>query len=527
MVSYLFAGNIKYVSEADITFSEDVGNPAECEEEGQDLCLKWSSATLRIRQIETGDDAISCVEKEMNANETVGVTSCIALNDEQLYGGPITGTQYWPSQKNIKTENPYVTGMGGFGGMVEPYWLTSTGKAYFVPADIPLFISQNETYLCFTSKIEDPYLRDGTGNVSLKYTVCSGADPKSVHLYATQKFLELPRDIPDTRMFQHPVWSTWARYKRIITTDIVLGFADEINSYGFNNSQLEIDDKWETCYGSDEFQNATFSDPGSMIATLKEKGFRVTVWTHPFIALFCPAHDEAKSKGFLAVSRDGRSDTTIWWNGVAGLVNFTNPDAATWWKDRLQNLSRTYSINAFKYDAGEASYLPGSPKVGFLNAPIRLQPNVFTTDYVETVANITVDKLTEVRVVYRNQKEPIYVRMSDKDSQWTINNGLKSLVTTLLAMNMVGYSFVLPDMVGGNGYGERPTKELFIRWLQANALMPTVQFSYVPWDYDDEVSIFNTSCYTSCLLSELTSVPVDMFHFKELCKLTTLIKRNT
>lgn len=52
---------------------------------------------------------------------------------------------------------------------------------------------------------------------------------------------------------------------------------------------------------------------------------------------------------------------------------------------------------------------------------------------------------------------------------------------------MVGYPFVLPDMIGGNGYNNRPpTKELFIRWLQANVFMPSLQFSYVPWDYDNE-----------------------------------------
>ncbi len=51
-------------------------------------------------------------------------------------------------------------------------------------------------------------------------------------------------------------------------------------------------------------------------------------------------------------------------------------------------------------------------------------------------------------------------------------------------------------MIGGNGYGpgvditaesNMPSKELFVRWMQANVFMPTMQFSYVPWDYDQEV----------------------------------------
>jgi len=62
----------------------------------------------------------------------------------------------------------------------------------------------------------------------------------------------------------------------------------------------------------------------------------------------------------------------------------------------------------------------------------------------------------------------------------------------LLQMNMAGYGLVLPDMIGGNGYDNiKPDKEIFLRWLQANTFMPSIQFSYVPWDHDTEVSFFS------------------------------------
>ena len=32
-----------------------------------------------------------------------------------------------------------------------------------------------------------------------------------------------------------------------------------------------------------------------------------------------------------------------------------------------------------------------------------------------------------------------------------------------------------------------PPKELFVRWMQANVFMPAMQFSFVPWQYDQEV----------------------------------------
>lgn len=55
-------------------------------------------------------------------------------------------------------------------------------------------------------------------------------------------------------------------------------------------------------------------------------------------------------------------------------------------------------------------------------------------------------------------------------------------------MGLSGYPFILPDMIGGNAYGEKPSKELFIRWVQVNALLPAMQFSLLPWDFDEEVN---------------------------------------
>ena len=87
--------------------------------------------------------------------------------------------------------------------------------------------------------------------------------------------------------------------------------------------------------------------------------------------------------------------------------------------------------------------------------------------------------------------------MIDKDSFWTFENGLPTLITTMFQMNINGYPLVLPDMIGGNGYDGAPAAELFIRWLQANVFMPSLQFSYVPWDYDNEVNIVFLSIFCS------------------------------
>ena len=70
----------------------------------------------------------------------------------------------------------------------------------------------------------------------------------------------------------------------------------------------------------------------------------------------------------------------------------------------------------------------------------------------------------------------IYYRILDRASDWTIHDGLKSVITATLHFGLLGYPFVLPDIIGGNGDPDKSNKELFIRWSQLTAFMPAMQF---------------------------------------------------
>lgn len=88
--------------------------------------------------------------------------------------------------------------------------------------------------------------------------------------------------------------------------------------------------------------------------------------------------------------------------------------------------------------------------------------------------------MIEVRAGYKSQHLPVFVRMMDRGSDWSWNNGLHTLISTALTMSIAGYPFNLPDMIGGNG---RPSQELLYRWIQASTFLPSMQFSVPPWDF--------------------------------------------
>ena len=88
---------------------------------------------------------------------------------------------------------------------------------------------------------------------------------------------------------------------------------------------------------------------------------------------------------------------------------------------------------------------------------------------------------------------------------------MRSIIPTLLTSGVMGYPFCLPDMIGGNAYfGRHPDRELLVRWAQANALMPAMQFSIAPWDVSADVAELCAECLQ--LREHVVEALIDLTH---------------
>lgn len=116
-------------------------------------------------------------------------------------------------------------------------------------------------------------------------------------------------------------------------------------------------------------------------------------------------------------------------------------------------------------------------------------PSEYIQHYVEMAMQAdTHTRRQEVRVGCLTQHAPLLVRMLDRRSRWGIDNGLRTLIPTALTFGLLGYPFVLPDMIGGNAYdGAQVEPELYVRWLQVNVFLPAIQFSIPPWVFNDTI----------------------------------------
>lgn len=463
------------------------------------ICLNWKRyGKLRIIKSDYGDDSCHNVIWTPSSYDFTP-TDCLSMAGANWYGGSELHTQRWPLQEAEIPMQPFLSQdsyimKDFYGNVLEPFWINSNGVGVIINSTTPLHVGTNQNkakQLCFKAEFSGQHFNPEPGQAypTLDYTVCKSKTVKSVHQFMYNKYFERPTGMPDVRMLKSPIWSTWARYKTLINQSSVLEYAKEISDYGFTNSQLEIDDMFSTNYGDFDFDADKFPNPAEMIKNLKTEGYRVTAWITPFANLDSYSFGEGLKMGYWLRDKQGNVPALVsWWQGIGAIIDVTNPDAVNWYVSRLKKMKDTYGVDSFKFDAGEMTYLPPSYKtLGTLE-----NSGLFTKLYVDAVSRL--GTMIEVRCGYKSQKYPAFVRMADKDSKWGYDNGLRTLIPVALTMGILGYPFILPDMIGGNGYGEHlatdvvlPERELYIRWLQLSAYMPSMQFSFVPWQYDAEV----------------------------------------
>lgn len=161
--------------------------------------------------------------------QNLEVEDCFMMHDEYFdevywYGGAESYAQVWPiNAKSPSVSSEYTSSdiPWRFGNVLERYWLSSRGVYIYVPAEIPLHVKVHPNLkICLRSSFIGSKFRGASysqeffnSSTELRYTVCIADDINSAHKLALDtNVIDRPRQLPDLRMIQHPIWSTWARY---------------------------------------------------------------------------------------------------------------------------------------------------------------------------------------------------------------------------------------------------------------------------------------------------------------------------
>lgn len=174
----------------------------------------------------------------------------------------------------------------------------------------------------------------------------------------------------------------------------------------------------------------------SMTDELHQMGIRTTLWVANFVNVDSNTFAEHRNDGFLVRDISGNVGITGWWAGFGSVWDYTNPAPPP---SSAADLCVSNNVTA---SMGSSS-IPARP----------------------TSCRATCAPLCPSRP--RNTP--------------TISTGLAAMISQAFTVSLRGFFYVMPDIVGGNEYGREPLdKELLVRWAQASALMPLIQFSKGP-----------------------------------------------
>jgi len=357
-----------------------------------------------------------------------------------------------------------------------PFYLTNRGYGVFVNS--PSAVS----YEVASEKVSR--VQFSVPGESLEYYVIYGPTPREV----LEKYTALTGRPALPPAWSFGLWLTTSfttSYDEATCTSFIQGMAErDLPLHVFH-----FDCFWMKAFHWCDFtwDPATFPDPPAMLARLKERGLRICVWINPYIAQASPLFAEGHAHGYLLKKPNGDTWQTDQWQAGMGIVDFTNPAACVWFKDKLRALL-DMGVDAFKTDFGER--IPIDVQYHDGSDPVAMH-NFYTHLYNKTVFDLLQDHrgIGEATLFARSataggQQFPVHW---GGDCYSTFESMAESLRGGL-SLCASGFGFWSHDIGGFEG---TPPFEVYKRWIAFGLLSSHSRLhgssSYrVPWLFDDE-----------------------------------------
>lgn len=347
---------------------------------------------------------------------------------------------------------------------------------------VPFLLSNKGRYIWSEKPFRFAVLGNGisiTSDFEAVTVTSAGRTLKDAYMTACQKHFRPGGTLPAALFFTMPQYNTWIELMYNQNQEDILRYAKGIIRNGFPRGVLMVDDNWQRYYGNFDFRAEKFPDPEGMVRELHNLGFKVMLWTCPFVSADSPEYRELRAKGYLIKNKNGQPAIISWWNGQSACYDLTNPEAAAHFVSVLKNMQQEYGIDGFKFDAGDNNFYTSKDLASY-------QKDAISVDHTLAWAKIGLEfPFNEYRAGWKMGGEALVQRLGDKNYSW---KAVQSLIPEMIAAGLMGYSYTCPDMIGGGQYRSfvdmdqsKIDQALIVRSAQVHALMPMMQFSVAPW----------------------------------------------
>ena len=310
---------------------------------------------------------------------------------------------------------------------------------------------------------------------------------------AFRRVFSPPASVPD---WSYGLWVSRCFYKDQEELETVLEKSKE-NSISFDvvnldarawmNAETRTDFKWDV---------SRWDDYPDYIPSLNSRGYKVCLWENPYVSSTSELYAEGDQNGYFAKDDSGNTYPLDWVpDGLdgfpkppfAGLVDFTNEKARSWWK----NLHKPYlkaGVSAFKTDFGEEIPFDCMFSDGRSGYQLR---NEYADLYNKCVYEVITEEHGDQGIVWARSanlmaaSHPVKWNGDSQTSFRALSASLKGGLTQALG----GAIFWSHDV--GGFYGRKPNSELYLRWAQVGFWCSHMRLHGMserePWEFGEDV----------------------------------------
>ncbi|MES2452621.1 MAG: TIM-barrel domain-containing protein [Pseudomonadota bacterium] len=270
------------------------------------------------------------------------------------------------------------------------------------------------------------------------------------------------------------------------------GFLDKLGEHDLGCTSFHLSSGY-TSIGDKRYvfhwNRDKFPDPAAFVASYAGAGVRLVPNIKPALLRSHPRYDEVAAAGLFVGDGQGAPVEAQFWDEVGSYIDFTNPAAATWWRDQVKSALLDQGIVATWNDNNEYEIWDrrarfhgfGSPCSAAAMRPVQPMLMARASRRAQQEAAPASRPYVVTRSGMAGLQRYAQTWSGDNRTEWkTIRyNARMAIGLALSGVSNSGHD------VGGFA-GPAPEPELLLRWVQAGVFMP--RFSIHSWNDDRTVN---------------------------------------